>query len=490
MTIEEVKKLDIPKKPGSYQFYNEAGEIIYVGKAANLQSRVLSYWQKSTDHTPAKFAMLKQINSIKWIETDSEIEALLLESNFIKKYQPQFNVLLRDDKRFAYVKISLEDEIPGIFVTRKVDQAGRYFGPFVSVMAVKETLKTIRKIWPYCATRKTQKKACFYHQIGRCMGICGNVVGKKEYLEKVIKPIILFFEGKKEKIIKNYEIKIRDLEKKIKKLKEGSDEHVEVMEELGYLKFQVRNMKHVLEHANILGLVDKYATDIVELAKVLGLPKTPDRIEGYDISNIFGREAVGSMVVFTDGEEDKNEYRKFKIKVGQGEASDVRMLREVLERRFAHSENPLLRGVAPKATGCVAGVDVEPLVKSSPSQHIPLSQEGDLILPFIRGGVAAATEGWTLPDLIVIDGGKPQLNVAAAVLKKHKLKIPLIAISKGNGLRSGIAPDKLFFPGEKKPLSLPLSSPALHLIKRVRDEAHRFAITYHRNLRSKEWLNK
>jgi excinuclease ABC subunit C len=432
--LDKAKQFDIPKLPGSYQFYDAAGKLLYVGKAANLKSRVLSYWQKSTDHSPAKAAMVKEVAEIKWIETDSEIEALLLESNLIKKYQPPFNVLLRDDKRFAYVKVSLDDEIPGVFVTRTIDKAGKYYGPFVSSGALKETLKTIRKIWPYCTTRKPQPKPCFYHQVGRCIGICGGVVTKKEYLDKVIRPIMLFFEGKKEKIIRDYEKQAASDRKALAGLEEGSEQYDKLQADLGYCEFQILNMKQVLAHANILGILDKYATDVVELAKVLGLPKTPVRIEGYDISNIFGQEAVGSMVVFAEGEPDKGEYRKFKIKVGQGQASDTRMLKEVLERRLNND--------------------------------------------------------WPLPDLIVVDGGKGQLNIISAILKKNNLDIPIIAISKGEGLRSGIAPDKLFFPGQKQALELPLASPALHLIKRVRDEAHRFAITYHRDLRSKSWLTK
>ncbi|NTW22949.1 excinuclease ABC subunit UvrC [Candidatus Falkowbacteria bacterium] len=434
MTLEQAKQFDIPKLPGSYQFYDAAGSLLYVGKAANLKSRALSYWQKSTDHSPAKAAMVKEVADIRWIVTDSEIEALLLESNLIKKHQPPFNVMLRDDKRFAYVKVSLDDEIPGVFVTRTIDKAGKYYGPFVSLTAVKETLKTIRKIWPYCTTRKPQKKPCFYYQVGRCVGICGGIVTKKEYMDKVIRPIMLFFEGKKNKMISEQQAAIDKIEKKMAKKGVAPETVAELETELRLLKFQQSNMRNVLEHAHILGLEDKYATDVVELAKVLGLPRTPQRIEGYDISNIFGQEAVGSMVVFAEGEPDKAEYRKFKIKVGQGQASDIRMLKEVLERRFNND--------------------------------------------------------WALPDLIVVDGGKGQLNVISAVLKKFKLDIPVIAISKGEGLRSGIAPDKLFFPGEKQALELPLASPALHLIKRVRDEAHRFAITYHRDLRSKSWLHK
>jgi len=448
MDLAIAKNLNIPLRPGSYQFYDAAGKLLYVGKAANLRSRVLSYWQKSTDHSPAKGAMLREIALIKWVETDSEIEALLLESNLIKKHQPPFNVLLRDDKRFAYVKVSLDDEIPGVFVTRTIDKAGKYYGPFVSQTAVKETLKTIRKIWPYCTERQLKEKPCFYHQVGRCLGVCAGVITKKEYMELVVKPIMLFFEGKKGKIISNLKLKILKLEKQLVSKKLSVEEHEELEMELRTAKYQLLNMQNVLAHAHILGLEDKYATDVVELAKVLGLPKTPQRIEGYDISNIFGQEAVGSMVVFTEGEPDKSEYRKFKIKIGQGQASDTRMLKEVLERRLSH--------YTPRPDG-----------------HP--SQEGN---------------DWPLPDLIIVDGGKGQLNIISAILKKNKLEIPVIGISKGLGLRSGVAPDKLFFPGQQKPLELPLASPALHLLKRVRDEAHRFAINYHRNLRSKNWLEK
>jgi len=226
------------------------------------------------------------------------------------------------------------------------------------------------------------------------------------------------------------------LEKQKKSFEKQHDE-----EAVKRIKFHIKNMKNILDHANILGLVDKYATDIIELAKILSLPKIPKRIEGYDISNIYGENAVGSMVVFEEGEADKKEYRKFRIKVSENDG-DTGMMREVLERRFAHS----------------------------------VSKDGK--------------EFWRNPDLIILDGAKGQLNIALRVLKKYKLDIPLISISKGAGLRSSIAPDKIFFPGEKNPLELSLSSPAMHLIKRVRDESHRFAIKYHRELRRKSLFKK
>jgi len=464
MTINNVKKLNIPISPGSYQFFNKKDEIIYIGKAANLKSRVLSYWQKSTEHSPAKSAMMKQIAKVKWIETDSEIEALLLEANLIKKYQPYFNVLMRDDKRFVYLKISLEDEIPGAFITRKIDRSGRYFGPFISAYAVRETLRAIRKIFPYCTMRKPQQRPCFYYHLGKCLGVCGGLISRKEYLGRVIKPLILFLEGKKKRIVKNLEVRSKKLEKENKRLNPLSLEFIQKEKEINELKYQLANMKMVLASANVISVGEKYANDVAELAKLLSLPRIPQRIEGYDISNIFGKEAVGSMVVFSGGEPDKSQYRKFKIRLGQGQANDVGMLREVLERRFVRH--------APLKKGGEGG-----LMSDMEKRKIPPT-------PFDKGG---KTE-WPLPDLIIIDGGKAQVNVAFRILKKAKLDIPVIAISKGAGLRSSIAPDKLFFPNEKKPLELPLASPALHLLKRARDEAHRFAIGYHRKLRSRSSL--
>ncbi len=424
MTLSDVKNLDIPKEPGSYQYYNADGKLIYIGKAVDLRSRVLSYWRSSANHTPAKAQMLTEIASIEWIVTDSEIEALLLEANLVKKHQPYYNVLLRDDKRFQYVHISLDDEIPGIFLTRTIGKTGRYFGPFVSGLAIRETVKALRHIWPYCTMRRATGKPCFYYQINRCLGPCGNKVTRKEYMDKVIKPLIMFFEGRKDNVIREWHAEKRRLEKAGK------------LEEAARIDYYVAQMRQVLENTKVLSAAEKYANDTVELAKIMGLPRVPDRIEGYDISNTFGLQAVGSLVVFRDGEADKSQYRKFKIRLeadtSDRKKGDVWMLTEMLERRF--------------------------------------------------------TNDWPLPDLIIVDGGKAQLNAATRVLKRHKLDIPLMGISKGEGLRSAKAPDKLFFPGQSTPLELSLSSPALHLIKRVRDEAHRFAITFHRERRSKAFL--
>lgn len=212
MNLAEIKKLNLPPTSGCYQFFNKSGSIIYIGKAANLKNRVLSYWQKSAGLTPAKETMLKQIAKIRWLETESEIEALLLESNLVKKYQPPYNIVLRDDKRFAYVKISLADEIPGVFLTRTVDKAGKYFGPFTSALAARETIRALRKIFPYCNVKKAQTRPCFYYQIGRCLGVCAGKIGREEYVKRVIKPLELFLQGKKKSIIKNLEVRSKKLE--------------------------------------------------------------------------------------------------------------------------------------------------------------------------------------------------------------------------------------------------------------------------------------
>lgn len=457
MDLEKAKNLNIPKTPGCYLFREREGVIIYVGKAVDLRSRVLSYFREATDHSPAKFAMVKRIVKIDWVTVDSEIEALLLEANLIKKHKPEFNVVMRDDKRHVYIKVSTEDEYPRIFLARSLDKSGRYFGPFVSTESVREVLKIIRKIWPYRSCATMPKKACLYYRIGKCQGMCEKFISAKDY-NKIIKEIILFLEGKKYKIISNFKFQILNLEKRIKKLDEKSGEKEILQEELNRLNYQLLNINKVLASTNVLSLMDKYAADVVELAKILNLPTVPERIEGYDISNVLGQEAVGSMVVFAGGEPDKNEYRKFKIRT-YTEANDVGMLKEVMERRLKHSlEFPLSGPLSVKGVGGILK----------------------------RGNKAE----WPLPDLIIIDGGKGQLNGVMAVLKKFKVDIPVIAISKGEGLRSALAPDKIFFPGEKKPLELPLASPALHIIKRVRDEAHRFAIGFHRDLRSKRMFRR
>jgi excinuclease ABC subunit C len=445
ITIEQVKKINIPTGPGSYQYYDQAGKIIYVGKAANLRSRVLSYWRESSDLTPYKRQMLAKIQKIKWIETETEIEALLLESNLVKKYQPEYNVMLRDDKRFIYIKITA-DELPRVLLTRTIDKGGRYFGPFTSATAVRETIKIIRRVWPYGGFMTLTDNRMNRIKSSRYPEMYGAPADRGEYL-KIIKEVIAFLEGRRKDVEKKLKLEITNLEKQ---------KNAEAEEKARTLKHRLLQMKNVLAHSNIISLHEKYAADVVELAKILSLPKIPQRIEGYDISNIFGKEAVGSMVVFADGEPNKNQYRKFKIRGTTPIPS--------LKRRGTRNSPPLGGGVRGGASNDTA------MLKEIIERRF--------------------NNDWPLPDLIIIDGGKGQLNAGLSILKKLKLDIPILAVSKGEGLRSAHAPDKIFFPGMKTALQLPLASPALHIIKRVRDEAHRFAISFHRQRRSKNWLEK
>ena len=470
MNLPQVKKLNIPTGPGSYQYYDKNGTIIYVGKAANLRSRIFSYWRASAGHTPAKEKMVAEIAKIKWVETDSEIEALLLEANLVKKYQPPYNVLLRDDKRFAYIKVSTEEKWPRVFVTREIEKTGRYFGPFISAAAAKETLKVLRKIWPFFIYPYSENKKSVASRMNRYMGIYEYPTDREEYL-KNISEIIKFLEGKRKNIEKDLQNEIKNLSDKINR---GAGEEAR----LHNLQYRLMNLKQVLAHANLLSVGEKYAADVIELAKTLNLPKVPQRIEGYDISNIFGREAVGSMVVFAGGEPDKNEYRKFKIK------NFCHYERNGSEAKPACRTGRQSRGLT--ARGEIASSSGPSLGnRSLTPRNDKVGGDTDMLKEILE---RRFHNDWPRPDLIIVDGGKGQLNAALAILKKLKLDIPLLAVSKGEGLRSAKAPDKIFFPGMKTPLQLPLASPSLHIIKRVRDEAHRFAIQFHRTRRTKKML--
>jgi len=415
----EQKLKDLPMMPGIYVFKDARGKILYVGKAARLRPRVRQYWQaRAPFYNPAKYKMLKEIADIEIKTAGSEIEALLLEANYIKKYRPPYNVLMKDNKSYAYIRISTEEDYPRVMVTRRITRAGRYFGPFTNSRAAKETLRTLRKFLPYrCDQKPNGRRPCLYFHLGRCPGVCVGRISKTDY-RRLVRQIILFLEGKKDTLVKR-------LVKASKEAKKKGDDALARL-----LAWQVENMRDVLAHTQLVTTAEKFAFDAQELARILGLPVLPRRVEGYDISNIHGKQATGSMVVFEEGEPNKDEYRRFKIKLTKSEPNDVAMLKEVLTRRFRQRE--------------------------------------------------AKEKFWPRPDLIIIDGGKGQLNAAVSVIKKYKLATPVISIAKKN--------EEIYFPGESKPLILPRTSPALHLVERVRDEAHRFALSYHRLLRSKRFL--
>ena len=438
LTLEQVKQLKIPSCSGSYQFCVQDGSIVYVGKAINLQKRIYSYWQRYQDLTPAKQQMIAEVVTIKWLETDSEIEALLLEANLIKKYQPKYNIVWRDDKRYQYIAISAGN-FPRVYLTRKLEESGQFFGPFTSNQAARETLRIIRKIWPYRSCRNLPTKTCLYYRIGQCPGPCQQLISAVDY-QKIIQQIVLFLQGKKHSVIKKIQVELSGYQKQLAKLNQptkkqnASEEAAKFEYKISSLNWQLRQLEQVLASNHILGLEEKYANDVVELAKLLGFTKPPQRIEGYDLSNLYNKQAVGSLVVFIDGEACPSEYKRFRLSGAETVSSlgDIALLREMLTRRLAHHD-------------------------------------------------------WPQPDLIVIDGAKAQANIARRLLDRAGWNIPVIGLGKDKGLRSARAMDKLFFPGQQQALQLSLNNPALHLLKRVRDEAHRFAITYHRQVRRKKF---
>lgn len=418
LTLDKISR--IAGKPGVYCFKKNK-EFLYIGKAASLRERVKSHFAKASWRDRLFIDLVQRIG---YIETDSEIEALIMEAGLIKKYQPKYNVVWRDDKNYFFVGIAKE-KIPWIFIThqpkketfRKVE----YIGPFVEGKTLKETLKVLRKIFPYYIAKKHPPTPCLWCHLGLCPGPDPN---EKEY-RKNITNLTSFLKGKKQTVLKNLKT---DMERAAKN---------EDFEKAAAIRDRIFSFERVLAHTRIFGPArvfrpeEKKWSDVQKyILGVLGLPQAGSnkisRIEAYDISNIQGEHATGSMVTFIDGKTDKNLYRRFKIKIS-GKPDDVAMIKEVLGRRFAHTE-------------------------------------------------------WGFPDLVLIDGGKAQLNAARHVIGGlRRLKIPVISLAKRK--------NELYTENEPGPLLLKkLPREIFNLILQLRDEAHRFAIGYHRKLRLKAFL--
>lgn len=378
--------------------------ILYIGKATSLRHRVISYFQRPQEARLER--MLSQVNNIDIQRTDSVIEALLLESNLIKKYEPRYNVKLKDGKSYLGIYITKEDW-PRVLPIRESDYhrikparpqrlagsandggRGEFYGPFPSSKEVGDALQIIRKLFPFrVSCIPMSGKACFEYHLGMCPGVCAGKLSQKEYAE-TIKQIKLFLKGRKKEAIRSLEKEMRRLGKEMQ------------FEKAAKLRDQIFGLKHIQD------------VSMIRDEDIEGLKPLPARIEAYDISNISGAFAVGSMVVFTEGLINKNQYRKFKIKTVKG-ADDVASLKEILSRRLKHKE-------------------------------------------------------WQFPDLILIDGGKPQVNGAKEVLSSIKINIPVVGIAKGPKRdRNDIISDKDLDIDKK-------------LLVRLRDEAHRFAIEYYR----------
>jgi excinuclease ABC subunit C len=424
--------LTAPKPRGEGGF-----DVVYIGKAINIKDRVKNHFQQPSYRDNL---FIDKITKIGFFETGSEIEALILEANLIKKYQPKFNVIWKDDKNYFYVAIAYnKQKIPYIFIThqpKKIhpvirqgalsnDRAkSEYIGPFVEGTALKKTLRFLRRAFPYYTSGKHSKIKCTWCHLDLCPGPNPNLI---EY-KKNIKKLILILKGKRGAVLNS-------LKKEMSRYarsgvaRKHTDENRD-FEEAGKIRDRIYNLQQVMAHTHVIENSKSEALNSKPdemLAKIIDLERPATKIECYDVSNIQGKQATGSMVVFINGKTDKNQYRKFKIKM-KNEPNDIAMLKETLQRRFLHPE-------------------------------------------------------WKYPDVILIDGGKAQLNIAIKNknAKKETEGIKVISIAKRN--------KELFIESRKKPVLLKtLPQEVYNLILRLDDEAHRFAITYHKKLRKNNLL--
>ncbi|WP_343390797.1 excinuclease ABC subunit UvrC [Candidatus Amarobacter glycogenicus] len=557
----------LPARPGVYIMRNAKGEVIYVGKAAKLKDRVRSYFGSPHMMEPKTRALREHIEDFEYIVVGNAGEALILEATLIKRHQPFFNIRLKDDKRYPYLKVDVQNPWPRVYITRRIEKDGaRYFGPYASAGSVRATLDLTKKLFPWrsCTKEITGKDArpCLDYYIKRCIAPCTSFCTSEEYGE-VIEDVILFLEGKSDDVLRRlrhqmeaaaermeYEraAQVRDQLRSIERTVErqmvsttrkedvdifgiardgdqacvqvffvrgtqmiGRDTFVlegvrdeaesavlanfllqyyegaqyipklvaipsdaeerETIEELltekrgslvevrvperGEKKRLVElagdNAREALSHMRVKWMADANKTEqaLEQLMEELSLPEMPHRIECYDNSNIQGTSPVSSMVVFIDGKPATNQYRRFKVKTVVG-ADDFATMAEVLRRRFKNHAKTADQG----EQGDSANLEAPDRVAD-------------------RG-----TEGWETPDLVIIDGGRGQLGAAVQVMRELGVHhIPAVGLAKRF--------EELFVPDEDEPVVLPRGSEALYLVQRLRDEAHRFAITFHRQVRGK-----
>ena len=548
-TLRQTIKL-VPEQPGCYLYYDKDGEIIYVGKAKNLKRRVYSYFHKQHEN-PKTTILVSQIEKLEYIITDSEVEALILESHLIKKHKPKYNILLKDDKKYPYFLITDED-FPRIQIVRKKNlnpDKGRFYGPYTDVGAMYATLDFLKRLFPLkqCKTPKFSNRPCLYYHIGKCLAPCQGKVTPEEY-QKLIQQVELFLSGKQKELLKEIQAQMQkysdeqqfekaakmrdsylDLQKTLERqkvvyentklnediiavlyedeilaivimmIREGrlidkkdftyfvdnidKTEYFETffrdyytglklefpdriiskdLEEVGekelyqdwlrvlsgkkitinygggkykeLYELALKNARNLLENAKLKKMAqirDDFNEVGSYLAEKLHLSNFPNRIECYDISHIQGTNTVASMVVFQNGLPKKSAYKKFKVRMTEGKPDDFLSMKEVLSRRLSRLGEPK----------------------------------------------------WEKPDLIIIDGGKGQLSSVMQIVEDMGIKIgkdgiDFVSLAKRE--------EEVFLPHQSKSILLPRDSNALYLIQRIRDEAHRFAITYHRDLRSKD----
>ncbi len=428
MATLKYKKIDskdykkLPTESGVYLFFNKNYKLLYVGKAINLKKRVASYflgreqdppaWPKPLrrGEGPRKQKMVLEVKYIKFITTQSEIEALILESQLIKKFIPPYNISLRDDKQYFFVAIT-KDVWPIVYLTHQIQKPRtEYIGPFTDGASIKTTLKLLRKSFPYSTIKHKNNRPCSWCHIGLCPVSEGN---QKLYL-KNLSVIKRFLSGNPSQIIKKLQKEMVILSKK------------EEFEEAAKLRNQIQKLQNIISHRSVVDTRNKPRVEIIKKIwkQTFGF-KFPQRLEAYDISNISGLLSTGSMVVLENGKLNKKEYRKFHVHYDK-KPNDVAMLKEVLARRLRHKE-------------------------------------------------------WPLPQVILVDGGKGQLGAAKRILAYYKLKIPVLAFAKGERV--------VFNSSFLRKINLEkLSEQIKNIILLADDEAHRFAISYHKKLRRKEFL--
>ncbi len=436
----KIKGKRLPDSPGVYLYFNKEKELLYVGKATSLKRRVGSYFNKAHDSRIEE--MVRQIARIDYIETPTVIEALVLEANQIKALSPKYNILQRDDKTFLYLVITNEPyPRPLLLRGHELQKMGvnpfssklpparggmkgggrkpfiRVFGPYTSSRSLKMALELMRKVIPWSTCKPPEvtgrTKACFNSQIGKCPGVCAGRISKKDY-RKYIRQLILFFEGKKARLEKQMEKEMLMASKQLR------------FEEAEVWRRRLMSLIHIKDVA----LISREDHELpYKDTDPDGLINLEGRIEAYDISNISGTSAVGSMVVFEYGKPAKDKYRKFKIKTVIG-ANDVAMMEEVMRRRLRRAQ------IHPNA--------------------------------------------WPLPEMMVIDGGKPQINRVQAVLNEMGVFVPIIGLAKGLDRKQ----DRLVYDRSNEEIRR-VATRGKELFQRARDEAHRFAVKYHRTLRGK-----
>ncbi|MCA9343001.1 excinuclease ABC subunit UvrC [Candidatus Saccharibacteria bacterium] len=433
----EKKLKELPKTPGVYFHKNVAGEIIYVGKAAILKNRVRQYFQESRNRDPKTELLVQEIVDVDWQEVDSEIEALFLEAELIRRYMPRYNIMLRDDKAMSYVRINFKDKYPSVTLTRRpLDDKADYYGPFLSAFAVKKALKYLRRGFPYSTHNQLPKRACLQYHLGLCPGPETGELEEKEYKTN-LKKLVRVLKGQRKTLM-------QEIEKEMKRLASESQ-----FEKAAVLRNQLYSLKNLGQQVLFS---DKEFQDIskdhalAEITELLSLKKPPRRIEGYDISHMSGTDTVASMVVFTNGASDKAKYRKFKSRIKGND--DFAHMNEVITRRFSQKN----------------------------------------------------IEQWGKPDLLLIDGGKGQLQSALDTLHVKYSDIPVIGLAKKQEeivIKNDWPAIKL----NKKTIlklrgfsketddftlvELPHSSNIVKLLQRIRDESHRFAVSYHSTLKTK-----